>query len=589
MFNPESSKDISKLNEAMRASYRKLSDFRDSRRDLVKDYVGGCYGQSEREMPVNLLAQMVDVYLMNLAGRNPQVILPTSRRDLMPFVADLEAVVNTQLETMRFDKTLRRWVQEAIFSIGILKCGMVDGEYIELIPGQPQPTQDYFADIVDLDDFVFDTDAYSWDRVTFIGDRYKVDYDQLMAGDYDIRAKQSVKANEDNIDEDDDRTSNIGIENDASNGLTDERLKRTAYVWDICLPEEGLVVTIPHSPNVSAPLKIVEWDGPTIMPYHLLSFSDVPGNIMPLAPAGVVKSLNRSMNAIYRKLINQARRQKTVGLYRMGNEDDVEAVRRAEDGELVGVEHPDVVNEVNFGGANPENIGFSLQIYDNFSRQAGNLDAMGGLGPQSETFRQDALIHATVSQKAAKMQVAVVDATVEVIKDMIYRIWNDPITTYTARRSIAGTDVEVAVELPPGYREGTFDDFDIKIEPYSMQYRSPRDRSNELVQLMTNLVFPMMPFMQQQGIGVNIQRLMEYLSKYMTLPELNDILEFVGTPMPGSSQDASSSPQVSHRTYERVNRPGATREGNSRTMQQLLAGGNPQQSQLSSLSRPTGI
>lgn len=589
MFDPDSPSQVRKLCNAVRSSHRRLQPYRKARRDLVRDYVGACYGEPEagKEMPVNMLALMVDVYLMHLAGNNPQVILPTPRKDILPFVADLEAIVNQELRDIRFDKIVRRWVQEAIFCLGIVKCGLVDGEYVELIPGEPVPTQDYFVEVVDFDDFVYDVEASSWEHILFIGDRYRVDYDNIMRGEYPSAAKASLKVNEQDPEEED-RTSDIGMDRrDVDEAKTEFR--RTACVWDICLPEERLVLTVADNTDVMKPLKVVEWDGPSTNPYHLLSFTDVPGNAMPLAPGQLMKSLNRSMNALYRKLVEQAKRQKTMALFRHGEHDDAKRIQEARDGDLIPVSHPDVVKEVMFGGAAQENLAFSIQLRDWFSQLAGNLDAMGGLGPQSETFRQDALIQATVSQKAAKMQSAVADATVQVIRDLIYRIWNDPIRTYQARRAIAGTDVEIAIEMQPGQRQGSFTDFDVQIEPYSMQYRSPRDRSQEILQLMTTIVFPAMPFLQQQGIGVNLQRLFEYLSKYLSLPELQHIFEYIGPPMPGTGADGPQQPDITHRTYERVNRPGATRAGNDRTMQQLLMGGNPQPSQTAALGRPTGV
>jgi hypothetical protein len=182
----------------------------------------------------------------------------------------------------------------------------------------------------------------------------------------------------------------------------------------------------------------------------------------------------------------------------------------------------------------------------------------------------------------------VIDATTGVIRDFLYRIWTDPINTYQAIRPIPGTDFQVDARLNPGERHGTFEDFDIQIVQYSMQHKSPQERANEIIQLLTQVVFPILPLIQQQGIGLNLQRTFEILSKYMSLPELQLMFEFIGVPMPGSGADAKA-PQVSHRTYERVNRPGATRQGNDQTMQQLLMGGNPQSSQRAALGRSTGV
>src|SRR5207253_10472217 len=49
------------------------------------------------------------------------------------------------------------------------------------------------------------------------------------------------------------------------------------------------------------------------------------------------------------------------------------------------------------------------QLKQLFSSQAGNLDIMGGLSPQSKTAHQDAMLNQNSSQSIADMQDATVD------------------------------------------------------------------------------------------------------------------------------------------------------------------------------------
>jgi len=591
MFDPYDATQIRRLNKAVRASYRKLDSFRRQRRDLVREYAGPYYGDNANyteDQPVNMLALTVEIYLMLLAGSNPKVLLPTTRLDLLPDIADLEAIVNKELADMRFDKTLRRWVQEAMFCCGVLKCGLVDSGYVELVPGEPLPGQDYFAEVVDFDDFVFDTDANSWERITFLGDRYKVDYEALIrSGEYDVQAKAAVKPFNSDVSRDDgDRASTISITQTSEN-QQEESFRTQAEVWDIALPEEGIIVTIPDAPEVLAPLKVVEWSGASNSPYHVLRFHDVPGNAMPLPPGALLKSLNKTLNGLYRKMVRQAQRQKTLGLYRAGEADEADKIRKANDGDLVGVSNPDTVTEISFGGASQENMAFALQVRQAYGEIAGNIDALGGLGPQADTARQDAMLTSTVSRKAAKMSLVVVDATVEVIRTLIHHVINDPLKSYSAMRPIAGTGVEMLAEMTPGDRAFSLGDFGVEIQPYSMQYRSPGERAADIRQLLAEVVFPMLPVLQGQGVDLKLQSLFELLGKYMDLPELVNLFEFAA-PVMQSPDEAGGAPQVSHRTYERVSRPGASAQGNARTMMQLLSGGNPQQSEQAAITRPTG-
>jgi len=591
-FDPEDPRQLQRLNNAMRDCYTELEQFRKRRTELIKDFVGTCYsdGGTEFDMPVNLMALTLDIYLMHLAGNRPQVLLTTANRDALPFIADFEAILNRELEEMAIDVTLRRWVMDAFFSVGILKTGLVDAGYIELIPGEPLPSQEYFAETVDLDDFVYDTRATHWERCTFLGDRYPVDYEAVMqAEDLNPRAKTNLlDAGGDEYGEND-RAAEISRHERAETENIRE-FKRQIYFWDICLPEEGLIVTIPDKKDVNAAMKIVEWDGIRTSPYHILSFSEVPSNVMPLAPGALLKSLNRSINAVYRRLVDQARRQKDLSVFRHGNEDDARRVRDAHDGDMIPLEHPDTVVQISMGGASQQNLAFYTLARDVYSQLAGNLDALGGLGPQSETFRQDAMLTSTASKKAAKMTRAVVDATVGVIEDLAHRIYNDPGRTYEAIRPIPGTTIQVIAQMPPGERRFSLSDLAIKIEPFSMQYLSPTERASQLMQVITQLALPMAPLLAQQGIALKGAALFDYLAKYLSLPELQQIFQIGGIPTPGTAPSGEArQAAVTQRTYERVNRPGATRQGNTQTMLQALMGANPQQSQRAALTRPAGV
>ena len=59
----------------------------------------------------------------------------------------------------------------------------------------------------------------------------------------------------------------------------------------------------------------------------------------------------------------------------------------------------------------------------------------------------------------------------------------------------------------------------------------------------------------------------------------------VGTPPP---EKKVAKPAQTTRTYERVNRGGATRQGKDMAMMQTLFGGNPQPKEQAMMTRPVG-
>lgn len=547
MFDYNNPLDMERLKGAIEHAGHQLETFKSHRNTAIEEFVGNWYDTtSNLEQPVNLMALMVEIYLMHLAGSNPQVLMTTPRKDILPFAKDFEAVINQELKDMNFDATLRRWVQDALFGIGVMKCGLVDGPYVEIIPGEPQASQEYFADIIDLDDFAFDVTAKEWSRVTWFADRYEIDYEAAMESDiYDPDAVGLLSPI--------DSSNQDLVEHTYNNSVSHEKpLKQKAYVWDVYMPEEGVLITIPATKSAVRPLRVVEWKGPSHGPYHLLSFMEVPGRCLPLSPVSMIRDLNRLMNGLFRKISRQGQRSKNVTFVSTGQESEGKILKDASDGDIISVTDPRGISEVNAGRVNQELIALGIQVDQTFSKMAGNLDAMGGLGPQSGTFRQDAMIADQVSKKTAKMTTAVVNGTTKLIKDLAYYIWTDPIRIYEATRQVPG-GIDIEVQLEPMNRVGKLENFNFDIVPYSMTYRSPQERSSSLNQIFMQVIAPMLPMMQQQGIDIDYQKFFELMSDYNNLPELLHILNFSGVPMPGT-QDQSRQAPTTHRVNERVSR-----------------------------------
>jgi hypothetical protein len=462
-------------------------------------------------------------------------------------------------------------VQEALFSVGILKCGLVDSDYIELIPGEPVPTQDYYCEVIEFEDFAYDVTATSFDRASYLANRYLVDRDALLEMDLDEEVRRKIKGySKGSMGNGAERHDRIGP--GSNDGEFDEFVEQVA-LWDVWLPEHQLLLTLLDDKECGAVVRSVDWDGPPRGPYHFLKFMDVPGSAMPLAPGQLLRSLNKSENALFRKLIRQAERQKTIGLVQAGQNIDAEAIRNASDGQLVPVQNPGVVNEYSFGGASQESLMFAMQIDQLFSRMAGNLDTMGGLSTQADTASQEQMIGAAVSKKAAKMGKAVIDATTAVIEDLLYYMWSDPIREYKVSRPLLGGKFELEGTITPEDREAeNFEDLKVKVDPYSMQYRSPQEKVSQILQLLTQVVAPMAPMFAQQGFQVNVRKLFEKLAKEMNEPDIMEIFETgVQVEVQGGGDRPRQSP-VTHRTNERVSRSaGPSQRGMANQMMQNMS------------------
>ena len=190
------------------------------------------------------------------------------------------------------------------------------------------------------------------------------------------------------------------------------------------------------------------------------------------------------------------------------------------------------------------------------------------------------------------MQHRTVEFAQGVMHDLAYYLWTDPLIELPLVKRVAGTSIEIPVTFSAEDREGDFLDYNIQIEPFSMQDQSPGQRLQTITQVFSQFIAPFAPMMQAQGIQINFQGLLRTVAKYTNMTELDDLLTFYG-PRPGGDEQPVGDPPstknpFSHRVYERVNRPGATRSGKDQALAQTLLGAGVQPAERDAMFRPTG-
>lgn len=583
---------IKKLRASINWSREQLRPHREYRGKLIKEYASSAYDNEEsadKKTYNNLWAQAVEVMQLAMSGGTPQVSLYTARRSYLPFAADFSAVINQEMKRLNFGETVSEWVLEMFFGLGVLKVGTEHSHYLKVLPGRQTPRSELvFADVVDLDNWVHDARAKKWDQLDYCGDKYFCRYDYVKNNEmYDETSRRLLQAKKVSVG---DYMAEFEREGDLAQEAFDysneDHIFEYIELWDIYIPSDNMIITMSVDQPELPPLLVQEWTGPANGPYYVLAGAQVPGNLMPRTPGHHLKPMHDLVNNLYRKLARQAANQKTILMVTEGNEKDAMKVSKAQDTEVISVSDPAAVKEVNFLGPNQANQAFAMHAYDVFSRLAGNLDAMAGLGPQSQTVGQDQLILGTVDRRLGRMSENVLSKVIRVVTDIGWYIWNSS-ETFMTERGVDGTQIKVPVVIGPQNRVGDFYDFDFTIAPYSLSYSPPGQRAQMLVSLVTQLILPALPMMQQQGVEVDFSVLLQLLANENAMPELNNIIK-TGVPNAYSAgSDSPPKPAVTSRTYERVNRPGATREGNTQTMMQMASGKGVQPAQQQAMMRPT--
>jgi hypothetical protein len=357
-------------------------------------------------------------------------------------------------------------------------------------------------------------------------------------------------------------------------------------LWEIWLPQENLIVTLPVEGD--SILDVKEWEGSERGPYELLGFNVVPNNIMPLAPVAQWTDIHELSNRVFRKLGRQADRQKTVTGYKAGREADASRVRDANDGEMIRMDDPASVAEFKMGGIDQASMAFSIALKDLFNWQAGNLDIIGGLSPASDTAKQDEMMGDSASKRFQDMQAQTVKFATANIRKLAKYLWDDPIVEIPITKEVEGLGIEIETAFIPSEMPAEFMDYNISIEPYSLQVQTPNGKFNSVMEVINQVYMPLLPLMEQQGAVIDLEELSKLIADYKNLPELTRIIKFQNQqsgPAQPTIPRRDGAPAFKHNINERINRPGATRAGNDATMVKTLLGIGSQDSEMSAMSR----
>jgi hypothetical protein len=613
MLDLQNRDDLSSFWRVWRVSEKMMRPFRQGRNTLIKQYLGDKYGDAKQQQKVviaNQMALAADSYMMSLAGSRPRCSITTQFPDLTAFAANYEASTNRLIEEIRLERTLQRWVLDGFFGVGVVKVGRVPSrKYLTVMnpdfppePGMGSPPEVWLAYrmaqqtipqtlqvdpgkisawCVSLDDFVIDMTAANEEEVRFATHQYRVPVSEL---------RQDSRFSPEWVEQlvPDSKWSDRKYENqeradESGKSETDvDDIESMVTLLDVWLPREQKWAVLSRNQEELAPGFFEDWTGPEEGPFHYLCFIDVPDAVWGMGPGQHLANLDELSNKLWRKLAFDAINNKIVLAYQ-GDPADAKAVKEAKHRDIIKVSSVDMLKEVGFGQVDQGLMAIQQIVEGAFSRQAGNLDAKTGLGPQSNTATQDSLIHGAVTAVEAKMVERVVSATAGVIRSLCCLLWDDKTKSVQATRQIPGVSLPVDASWSPGDRQGSFDKFNYNVEPYSMRYQSPGERANNLIGLLKEVIGPMMPAIMQAGGSLDFREVLDTLANYKDEPKLRQWIKFGGIPTaPATHGGDGGDPGMggsTTRNYVRQSVSGANSPAGQRTqrVQSLLSGAGGQQ------------
>jgi hypothetical protein len=585
-----------RLLKAISSSQSAMEPFRRVRKELIKDYVGSWYSESgaENKTLVNLINQTARIYTVALAAHNPQVLVSTPRMEMLPFARRFEINLNKLISDMALDVTFRAIVLDAFFCIG---CGVVmmrdtdtrfhglleSEEDVWLDPGEP------WFNRVSFDDLILDMPAKELTKMRYCGHRYRADYEKVMdEPGYDKKVKDKLKPTSRQ------HRDSVGAARDIASDFgsaEDDDLKDMVWLMDVWIAENNSIVTMAVDQDLP-PLIEREWIGSQAGPYKFLSLGDTPDNLIPAAPAINLKGMHDLQNRLHRRMEEDSDAHRIVNVYPPGMEDDAERLRTAKRNGWYRGKSPEQIKQFESGGVDQRDMALATFLQSEYDRFAGNLQAMGGLGQQASTLGQEELIHGNVSKNVADMRMAVVSFASDCILDLGRLMWEDQTLELHTSMEVGTTGIQVrsdwlsplkqndelvAAGLESQARVGNFEDYEFRVEPYSMVFKTPEQKLQELFQVLREIA-PLWPMFQASGATLSAEAIVDEIARLKNRPEFKRFITFAN-PMDMLGGDENTIRQAPHTTRETIRRnvsAGGTEAARTNALVQSLMGGKPQ-------------
>lgn len=562
--------DTAVLQTVVQDAEERMDDKRRMRRERVRKYLGYRYTADSTAAPEprfqNLLAMLVNTISRFLVSSNPRCQLTTMNPALGPEAYSLEISMNRRFERMELGSTISTAVKDALLGgLGVVRVA-IGGDGLN-----PLTETEHYAKVIDLDDLVLDLNASNWDEVSFIGNWHRLPL-EYVEQNYDVGdATLTVEYDPQQTLMGSERTSSIG----ARGSMSKERVVDFVRVLDLYLPFHRKVITLTEQYDV---IREQDWNGPDVGPYLQLAFLDGGGQLFPLSLVATVEDLEDSINELYRKLSEQAVNQKELWLAQLAGSKDTESILEAPDGSIINVQNAQQIQHLKLRGPDPGIAQLAVMWRQQFM-EMWSLHQLAGVGPQTDTASQEKLLAATANSMVDGLQDHVTEFTAQIMKALTWYRWYSE-EVEEVPKPIGGRTV---VDTFGGRtKQGNLSDYDVLLEPFSMQRKTPQQRLATLSNVVTNVVMPMAGMMAQQGIVFSMPDFIDYLARYTGSPELLQMLKYT-SPMREAMLQGPQ--QQTHSIYERVNRPGVNRQQQDEMIAKMMAGDAEQPAEMASVAR----
>ena len=529
---------VARLHRAIAQSDARLQDYLKSRMTAIEEFVGYYYGtagkRARKREPFNMVHDAVSAYVPNLVASNPQFRIRARVTKNRPYANTLELAMEHLVKEIRLKDTLRRIVFDSIFAFGAYKIGLGDSKE-EAAEGYMHDVGQFFCDRVDPGDYIVDPAARDREEATFEGNRFRMplkEARELFENTDQLKSHYKPYGSSD-------RAEDISRGNAKFHELEDY-----VELYDIWLPRENIMVTLTKEGEGDRPLKEVEWEGPELGPYGMLGYEYVPDNVLPLPPALVWLDLHLFINELGRKMKRQTQRQKSVLAYEDAAAEDAQRIVSASDADAVKVNRIDGIKEIGFGGTTPFQEQFLMYLMQMFSRQAGNINLLGGLSQEARTATEAMQVQTNATSRLRDMQGQLYEFVRDIGESMAWYLFTDPFIQIPVIKRMASLNLDLDVTFSEEQREGDWLDYNIDVVPYSMTRQTPQEYQKTLMDWWNSVVLPTLPLAQAQGTMADMTAFVLLMAREMGVREVDELMRRGPLSFPGYRETAGAPPQA---------------------------------------------
>jgi hypothetical protein len=197
---------------------------------------------------------------------------------------------------------------------------------------------------------------------------------------------------------------------------------------------------------------------------------------------------------------------------------------------------------------------------------------MGGLGPQAATLGQEELVHGELSRNVADMRMSTVNFAADCTLDLGRLMWEDETLEIQSQIPVGNSGISIDSSWMPGERHGDFEDYDFKVEPYSMVFKTPEQKLQEMYQFIQQLA-PIWPMCQASGATFDAEAFVDEVARLKNRPEFKRLITFASPAMMMGDQNAATkSPVTSRETVRKNVSTGGTQANRSSELVKTLMG-----------------